>query len=119
MALNSKIKIVSQNICLANNARLEKTFWGRLIGLMFSRKLPDCDAFILRPCNSIHTFFMNYSIDVVFVSKSFRVEKIIRNIRPWRMTWIYFRSSEVIEFMGGTLSEKIREGDFLEYQCTN
>ena len=40
---------------------------------------------------------MNYSIDVVFLNKDYRVIKIMRNLRPWRMTGIYFKASQVLE----------------------
>ena len=40
---------------------------------------------------------MRYNIDVVFLDKQMRIVRIIRNIKPWRMTWIYFKSHQVIE----------------------
>lgn len=91
----------------------------RLKGLMFSQELPDCDGLLIRPCNSIHTFFMLYGIDVLFLDKNFKVIHVKYNLRPWRMTWPYFKAEQVLEMKEGTLKKGIRVGDQLEAVCTN
>ncbi|BBB32331.1 conserved hypothetical protein [Thermotomaculum hydrothermale] len=45
------------------------TFFSRLKGMLFSKENHK-NAYLIIPCNSIHTFFMGYSIDVVFLNKS-------------------------------------------------
>jgi uncharacterized membrane protein (UPF0127 family) len=91
----------------------------RMKGLMFSLELPECDGFLITPCNSIHTFFMLYSLDLVFLDKNFKVIKIIYKMSPWRMSWIYFKSSQVLEMKAGTLTRNISVGEKLEAICTN
>ena len=113
------MKIVSKNTTIAENVKVAYSFLSRLIGLMFSKGLVGFDALLIRPCNSIHTFFMRYNIDVVFLDKQMRIVSIIRNIKPWRMTWIYFKSHQVIEMAGGSLPQNINEGETLEVVCTN
>jgi uncharacterized membrane protein (UPF0127 family) len=92
----------------------------RIVGLMFSEDLPlQAEGFLISPGNSIHTFFMNYPIDLVFLDKKFKVVKIIKNMKPWRMTLIYLKSSHVLEIKSGTVNLSINKGDQLEAVCLN
>ena len=45
------------------------SFFQRLIGLVGRGQLHENEGFIVVPCNSVHTFFMRYRIDVVFLSR--------------------------------------------------
>ena len=111
--------LVKKDSVLVANIRVACSLRERIIGLMFSQNLGHHGGVLLTPCNSIHTFFMNYNLDVIFFSKNNKVIKIIRGIKPWRITPIYFESSKVLEVMGGTLSKKIKEGDDLDFVCTS
>lgn len=91
--------------------------FSRMKGLMFSEKLPDCDGFLITPCNSIHTFFMLYSLDVLFLDRDFKIVKAVYDLRPWRMSWIYFRAHQVLEMKAGTLKKDLKTGDILEAVC--
>lgn len=55
------------------------TFFKRLVGYMF-RSNPHCQALIIKPCNSIHTFFMKFNIDVLFLNKDMIVLRKIENL---------------------------------------
>jgi hypothetical protein len=57
---------------------------------------------------------MRYNLDIVFISSNNKVIKIIRDIKPWRMTWIYFRANKTLELPSGKLPMDLKEGDFLE-----
>ena len=45
----------------------------------------------------IHTFFMRFAIDVIYVNKAFTVLKIDRNLRPWRISLPVFKARHVFE----------------------
>lgn len=117
--MENSCRIVINGEPIAQNAKLAVRFMDRLMGLMGSKELPDCDALIIRPCNSIHTFFMNYPIDVIFVAANGCVIKVIEDLQPWRLTWSYWKARDVVELPAGTLKGKIKEEMYLEYQCTN
>ena len=102
---------------LAKRASLADTFMERALGLMFSEDLGDRDALIIEPTNSIHTFFMNYPIDVIFINRDHKVVKVFKKLKPWRMTRMYFTASKAIEFMGGSLTGEISPGEKLEIKC--
>lgn len=104
-------EVVSHKMVTATN------IFSRMIGLMFSVDLPSCDGFLISPCNSIHTFFMRYSLDVLFLDKDFKIVKVIYGLSPWRLTWIYFRSSHVLEMKAGTMKKGLNAGEKLEAIC--
>ncbi len=107
------------NTFTVKNVKVAKTFIDRAIGLMFKRKMKGFSALLIRPCNAIHTCFMRYSLDVLFLDKNFMIVKIIRCLSPWRFTWIYFRSSQVLELPGGVVPDSVKVGDRVEVECIN
>ena len=109
-----KIQISYGEKIISNNILIAETLVDRLIGLMFREKLVGSDGLLLNPCRSIHTFFMRYNLDIVFISSNNKVIKIIRDIKPWRMTWIYFRENKTLELPSGKLPMDLKEGDLLE-----
>ncbi len=102
------------NNVIANKVRYVNTAWGRMLGLMFIKEMKGFDGLILDPANSVHNCFVRFPIDVVFLNSENRIVKIIRNFKPWRFSWIYFKSRRVLEIKGGSLSEDIDVGDELE-----
>jgi uncharacterized membrane protein (UPF0127 family) len=103
-------KIIAHNVLKADSMGL------RIKGLMFSRDLKKGHGLLLDPCNSIHTFFMNYSIDVIFISSKNSVVKILRDLKPWKMTWIYFKAVKTLELPCGSIPLDMVEGDQLEFR---
>src|SRR3990167_9526782 len=100
-----RIRIInlSKNTVLAENAEPADNFFRRLIGLMGSPCLKAGEGLIIKPCNSIHTFFMRFPIDVLFVDKDNRVLKALSSLKPFRLTFIYFQASFAIELPSGTI----------------
>ncbi len=90
---------------LAENAVIAKTPLKRMIGLLNRKGLEPGEALIIKPCNSIHTFFMRFPIDVVFVDANNRITKTIRSMRPFRISGIYLNALFVIELPAGTLEK--------------
>lgn len=69
------------------NSKIASNFFSRFIGLLSTKKLAADAGLFITKCNSIHTFFMRYVIDVVFVNKHLVVTKVVRNVRPWRVAF--------------------------------
>ena len=53
-------------------------------GLLGRRSLPSGEGILLQPASSIHTAFMLFPIDAVFVDSGGQVMKVVRSLRPWR-----------------------------------
>ncbi|MEK6626550.1 MAG: DUF192 domain-containing protein [Bdellovibrionota bacterium] len=103
---------------LSSKTRHAKGIFDRMIGLMFAPSTIEIDGLLIEPCNSIHTFFMRFNLDVVFLTKKNVILKVQRNVRPWRMTWIVWRSAKVLELKSGLIPNDIDIGDTLEFSCT-
>lgn len=105
--------IVSHKITIAEN------FYDRLKGLMFTKEISCNEAIWIRDCQSIHTFFMYFPIDVAFINSDLKVVRVIRGMKPWRMSWFYFKADSVIEMKSGCMPASVVEGKELELVCTN
>lgn len=91
-------KVLAHKITIADN------LFKRTKGLMFSRELPQGNALIIPRCNAIHTCFMRFPIDVMFLDRDLNVLKIIRNVAPWRLVPPVFGASYVVELPANTLN---------------
>lgn len=88
----------------------------RMKGLLGSDPLEQEQGLLIKPCNSIHTFFMGYPLDVAFLDKQNRVCHIAENLRAWRCS-ASFKAASVIEMAAGSIHKKqINLGDQLLWQ---
>lgn len=53
-------------------------------GLLGRRHLPEEEGILLRPAGSIHTFFMRFAIDAVFLDRDLVVVGLAHRLKPWR-----------------------------------
>lgn len=99
------MKIINQtkNKILAQEAIFAHTPWQRIKGLLGKSEFKVGQALILKPCNSIHTFFMRFPIDVLFVDQDNKVIKALTQIKPFRFSGIYFSAVLVIELPAGII----------------
>jgi uncharacterized membrane protein (UPF0127 family) len=58
--------------------------FSRALGLLGRSELPSGEGILLRPAGSVHTFFMRFPIDVVFLDGDGRVLRIASAVAPWR-----------------------------------
>jgi len=83
-------------------------------GLLGRKTMDASEALIIAPCFAIHTAFMQFAIDVVFIDSRGRVLKIVRELPPWRMA-IAPRAHAVIELAAGALkSRDLKVGDAVD-----
>ncbi|WP_428897944.1 DUF192 domain-containing protein [Parelusimicrobium proximum] len=100
---------------LATTVETAASFSSRLLGLMGRKSMKHDSAMLLRPCNSIHTCFMRFDIDVVFLDKDNKVVYLREEMKPWRMTPLIISAKSVLELPGGTLKSRVALGDELEF----
>ncbi len=96
---------------ISEKVKVAETFFSRLVGLMFKSNMNGYDSLLIKKCNSIHTFFMRFSIDAVFLNSDFEIVKIYRFMKPWRMTRMVFKATQVLELKAGALPENVNIGD--------
>jgi uncharacterized protein len=92
---------------------LAETMFARLRGLLGRSGLSSGEGMLLRPAASIHTAFMRFPIDAVFLDREHVVVGIERDLRPWRAA-ARKRAHSVLELAAGECDRRgLREGDAL------
>jgi uncharacterized protein len=74
---------------VCERCKVAETPFTRLAGLLGRRELPVGEGLLLRPAPSIHTFFMRFAIDVVYLDYDFTVLGATPNVKPWRFAGRY------------------------------
>jgi uncharacterized membrane protein (UPF0127 family) len=86
----------------------------RMRGLLGRKNLGSDEGVLLRPAGSIHTFFMRFPIDVVFLDREGRVLRVAESVRPWR-TAAARGARSVLELRAGESGRRrVAVGDVLE-----
>jgi len=112
MGSSCKIINLTRDITLSDDAVIADTLSGRIKGLIGRKKLKGGEALVIKPCNSVHTFFMRFPIDLLFVDRQDRIVKIVQAIPPFRLSSISLGASYVIELPAGTInSSQTKVGD--------
>ena len=112
-----KIINKTRNIVLAEEGSIADCVFSRMKGLLGKKELNKGEALVIKPCNSIHTFFMRFPIDVLFVGKDSRVVKAISCLKPFCLSAIYLNASFTIELPSGTIqSSSTQAGDQISLQ---
>jgi uncharacterized membrane protein (UPF0127 family) len=112
-----KIYNISKGRYIASKAKMADSFLKRLVGLMGKSELEEEACLVITPCSSIHTFFMKFSIDVVFIDKGCKVVKLIRGVGPQKMVMPVRGAHSVVEFDSrNEMTYGIEEGDVLKIE---
>lgn len=99
-------------------ARLEiaRTELQRMRGLLGRSGLPPGQGMLIERCGSIHTFFMKFALDVIFVDSDWEVRRVVRDLRAWRMASSP-GASRVVELAAGALEgTDLAPGDALKIE---
>jgi uncharacterized protein len=79
-----KVTVLSERAVVCDRCELANSAWTRLRGLMGRARLEPGDGVMLRPASAVHTSFMRFPIDVVFLDDDLRVLRVREGLRPWR-----------------------------------
>ena len=108
----ARILNVSKGTVVAEDVAVARSFWGRFRGLMLRREMASGEALLIEPSGSIHTAFMRFPIDVVFLDREKQVLKVAENVRPFRAA--LSRGHSALELNAGCAGRaNIGEGDRL------
>jgi uncharacterized membrane protein (UPF0127 family) len=80
-------------------------------GLLGRVGLDEGSALILAPCSSVHTFFMHFAIDVIFVKKDGRVVKVYPALPAWRVAFALGAFAAIELPAGAAAGSDTRPGD--------
>ena len=111
----------TKNQILAARLETARGFLERSRGLLGRKSIGREEALWISPCPSIHTFFMKFAIDCVFVDRDLKVKAVYHRVKPWRLAWpLNFSVRSVVELAEGKLAETGTEiGDQLYVATEN
>ena len=110
LALGASGRIVVPDLEVAVESATRKK------GLLGRDGLPQGCGLVIAPTNAVHTFFMRFPIDIVFVTRAGEVVKVCQAVRAWRMA-AAFRAYAVVELAaGGAARAGLRVGDRVTVQ---
>ena len=111
-----KVRNKTKNSIIVEKAIMADTFWRRLVGLMGKAELGDNSGLILTPCNSVHTMFMRFPIDVIFLNHKLEILLIKQDLRPWSISPIVAGAQYVLEVNAGkALEGRTEVGDTIDF----
>ena len=90
------------------------TAWKRAKGLLGRASLDKEEGLWIEPCSMVHTFFMRFPLDLVFVDRNLRVLRVQEDLEPWWFSSWVFGSRSVLELPAGALLGSVEIGDELE-----
>ncbi|MCH2176525.1 MAG: DUF192 domain-containing protein [Lentisphaeria bacterium] len=88
---------------IASNCWEAKSIISRARGMLLRKFSSDLDAMIFRKNNSIHMWFIEFPIDVVYISDG-KVVKLVERLKPWSLSACKI-AQDVIELPIGTISK--------------
>jgi uncharacterized membrane protein (UPF0127 family) len=107
----AQIHVAGHQLCLAEVA---ENPWTRAVGLLGRKELPEGQGLWIRPCKSIHTFFMRFPIDVAYLASDGMVMKTCSRLRPFRLSMGGRQAHSVLELPPGFLERaEVKVGDTL------
>ncbi len=101
---------------LGQRIRVAETGLTRIVGLLGERELQPGDGLLIVPSQGVHTLGMQFPIDIAVLDDDWRVLATRRDMRPFRMTPIFWKAAAVLELPSGMLeSTSTLVGDTIEF----
>lgn len=100
-------KVINQtrNTVVVDHLEVADTYLKRLVGLLGRKGLEQGRGLWIVPCNDIHSFFMQFEFDAVFLDKEHRVLYTVERMKPWRISKIVRGGRIVLELPPDTVAE--------------
>ena len=88
----------------------------RVKGLLGRECLADGQGLLFKSCSSLHTFFMQFPIDIVYMDKDGKVLKSARAVKPFKFVMAPLRAYYALELPVGAINQSAtRVGDSLRF----
>ncbi|MBM2811740.1 MAG: hypothetical protein HW416_2499 [Chloroflexi bacterium] len=102
---------------LVERGRIARSMWSRGKGLLGTHLLAQGDGLLIDPCQSIHSFGMQYLFDAIFLTRQGKVVHLISEMKPARMSRHVFSSRSVLELPAGTIrASGTQHGDIVRWK---
>lgn len=111
------LRVVNRTRGTVLASRLEVASSGkkRRKGLLGRNGLSHGEGLWIVPCESVHTFFMRFPIDLVYLDRKNQIKKVRSNVAAWRLS-ACLSAHSVLELPAGTVrATDVRRGDILDF----
>jgi len=95
---------LTRGTILATRLEPAHTSATRRKGLLGRQALLPGEGLWIAPCESVHTFFMRFPIDLVYLDRENRIRKVRNAVGPWRVS-ACFSAHSILELPAGTIRE--------------
>jgi uncharacterized membrane protein (UPF0127 family) len=110
------VRNLTRDTVLGQSVDVADTSAKRRTGLLKHRRLEPGEGLWISPCESVHTFFMKFPIDLVYLDKHRKVRKVRNSVPAWRLSACLLAES-VLELPAGTAQQTdTRPGDMLAFE---
>jgi uncharacterized protein len=99
-----QVRNLTRSTVLATHAEVADTSAKRRTGLLKHTKLDPGEGLWIAPCESVHTFFMKFAIDLVYLDKQKKVRKVRHSVPPWRAS-ACLTAHSILELPAGTAQQ--------------
>ena len=107
----------TRNTLLGSRVEVASTFWSRLRGFIGRPEPKRGDGLLLLRCDAIHTFWMSFDLDVLFLDEKGTVMELFQSLRPWKRTRRIIGARYVLEVPVGTIDTSgTQAGDELSWR---
>jgi uncharacterized membrane protein (UPF0127 family) len=113
----SRLRVLNQtrNTLLATRMEVADSSAKRNKGLLGRESLAPGEGLWIRPCESVHTFWMRFPIDLVYIDRKYRIMKLVSAVPAWRLS-ACLTAHSVLELPSGTIRATQSEcGDTIEF----
>lgn len=87
------------------SAQFPKTLIEKAFGLTILNNFDTFDGYLIKNCQIIHSFFMKFSFDAVFLDKDFQVVALHPEFKPFRISKFIKKSKYVLELPEGSIKK--------------
>jgi len=98
-----RVRNLTRGSGVAGRVRRADRAWSRMVGLLGRRSLAGDEGLLLTPCTSIHTFFMLFPIDILYLDREQVVVKAVRALRPFRFSACLRCGRSTLELPAGAI----------------
>lgn len=117
--IHLQVSNLTRNTVLATYMEVADSGAKRNKGLLGRESLFPGEGLWIIPCEAVHTFWMRFPIDLVYLDSKKRIRKLRGEVRPWRLS-ACISAHSVLELPSGTIRDTRTEpGDTLEFSAAS
>jgi hypothetical protein len=99
-----RVANLTRGTTVAERCRVATSLRDRTVGLLATPGLAPGEGLLIERTQSIHMFFMRFSIDVIFTDRQSEVTRTVAGLKPWRVVWWARGARDCLELPVGALA---------------